>query len=122
MAIVGYLEGTDPLVLTKLAAKGMGTIPLSNGFDNHGRYINHLTSQDGISVVIGYLYKVLPTSVMTLTPRDLLFACLTNEIPVLLIAEKPDHKKARALLGDVADRVALVDPVDLYQAVLDTVS
>jgi hypothetical protein len=122
MAIVGYLEGTDPLVLTKLAAKGMGTIPLSNGFDNHGKYINHLTSQDGISVVIGYLYKVLPTSVMTLAPRDILFACLTHEIPVLLIAEKSDHKKARGLLGDVADRVQLVDPSDLYQAVLDIIS
>ncbi len=122
MAIVGYLEGTDPLVLTKLAAKGFGTVPLSNGFDNHGRYINHVTSQDGISVVIGYLHKVMPTSVMTLTPRDLLFACLTHDIPVLLIAEKSDHEAARRLLDEVADRVRLVDPADLYQAVLETIS
>ncbi len=122
MATVGYLEGTDPLVLTKLAAKGIGTIPISNGFDNHGKYINHLTKQDDISVVIGYLHKVLPTSVMTLTPRDLLFACLTHDIPVLLIAEKCDHEQARLVLGEVADQARLVDPSDLHQAVLETVS
>lgn len=122
MAIVGYLEGTDPLVLTKLAAKGIGTIPLSNGFDNHGKYINHLTNEDNVSVVIGYLHKVMPTSVMTLTPRDLLFACLTHEIPVLLIAEKSDHEEVKRLLGDIADRVRLVVPGGLYEAVLETVS
>jgi hypothetical protein len=122
VAIVGYPEGTDPLILTKLAARGFGTIPLSNGFDNHGKYINHLTIQDGISVVIGYLHKILPTPVTTLTPRDLLFAWLTHQIPVLLIAEKSDHEQARRLLDEVADRVRLVDPGHLYQAVLETIS
>jgi len=122
MAIVGYLEGTDPLVLTKLAARGIDTLPLSNGFDNHGKYVNHLTRQDGISVVIGYLHKVLPTPSVTLTPRDLLFACITHEIPVLLIAEKSDHAEARRVLAEVADRVQLVDPSDLYQVVLQTTS
>jgi hypothetical protein len=122
MAIVAYLEGTDPLVLTRLAVGGIGTIPVSNGFDDHGKYVNHITSADGVSVVIGYLHKILPTSVMTLTPRDLLFACVTLNIPVLLMAEKPDHKKAKELLGDVADHVRLVDPGELYEAVLDTVA
>jgi hypothetical protein len=122
MAIVGYLEGTDPLVLTKLAVGGIGTIPVSNGFDDHGKYVNHITTTDGVSVVIGYLHKILPTSVMTLTPRDLLFACVTLNIPVLLMAEKSDHKKAKELLGDVADHVRLVDPAELYEAVLETIA
>ncbi len=121
MAIVAYLEGTDPLVLTRLAVKGVGTIPVSNGFDNHGKYVNHLTSQDGVSLVIGYLHKVQPTSVMALTPQDLLFACVTHNIPVLLIAETSDHDEAKELLGAVADHVHLVDPQDLYEAILEIV-
>jgi hypothetical protein len=122
MAIVAYLEGTDPLILTRLAAGGIGTIPVSNGFDDHGKYVNHITSADGVSVVIGYLHKVLPTSVMTLTPRDLLFACVTLNIPVLLVADESDHQAAKKLLGDVADHVRLVDPAKLYEAVLETVA
>ncbi len=102
MATVGYLEGTDPRVLTKLAAKGIGTTPISNGFDSYGKYVNHLTSQDGISVVI--------------------FACLTHDVPVLLIAEESDHHEARELLGEVRDRVRLADPADLYAAVMETIS
>lgn len=122
MATVGYLEGTDSRVLTKLAAKGTGTTPISNGFDSHGKYVNHLTSQDGISVVIGYLHKVLPIPGTTVTPRDLLFACLTHDIPVLLIAQESNHHEARELLGEVRDRVRLVDPADLYAAVMETIS
>jgi hypothetical protein len=122
MATVAYLEGTDPLVLTRLAAGGIGTIPVSNGFDDHGKYVNHITTADGVSVVIGYLHKVIPTSVMTLTPRDLLFACVTLNIPVLLIAGKADHKKAKKLLGEMADHVRLVAPGELYEAVLETIA
>ena len=122
MAIVAYLEGTDPLVLTRLAAQGIGTVPVSNGFDDHGKYVNHLTSSDGVSVVIGYLHKVMPTSVVTLTPRDILSACVTQNIPVLLIAEKSDHAKARKLIGEAADHARLVDSAELYDAVLETIA
>lgn len=122
MTVVAYLEGTDPLVLTRLAAAGIGTIPVSNGFDDHGKYVNHITTSDGVSVVIGYLHKVMPTSVMTLTPRDILFACVRLNIPVLLIAEGSDHQKAKKLLGDVADYVRLVEPGELYEAVLEIIA
>ena len=122
MAIVAYLEGTDPLVLTRLATAGIGTIPVSNGFDDHGKYVNHITSDDGVSVVIGYLHKIMPTSVMTMTPRDILFACVTLNIPILLIAEKSDHAEASKLLGDVAEHVRLVDPGELHEAVLETIA
>jgi len=122
MPNVGYLEGTDPLVLTKLAARGIDTTPLSNGFDNHGKYVNHLSREDGISVVVGYLHKVMPTRGVSLSPSDLLFTCLTHEIPVLLLAEESDHEDARQVLGEVGDRVRLVDPSDLHQLVLQTIS
>ncbi len=122
MTTVGYFEGTDPVVLTRLAAKGIGTLPLSNGFDAHGKYVVHLTPQDGISVIVGYLHKVLPTNGVNVTPRDLLFACTTHNIPVLLIAETPFHDAARGRLGDVCDRVRLVDPAELYEAILGVAS
>jgi len=122
MATVGYLEGTDPLLLTRLAVQGIGTLPLSNGFDLHGKYINHLTRQDGVSVVVGYLHKVLPTPGMTITPHDLLFACMTHGIPVLLVAEKAAHEQACRLLGEAAGYVRLVDPAELYAAILEVIS
>ncbi len=122
MATIGYLEGTDPVVLTRLAAKGVGTLPLSNGFDTHGKYVVHLTPQDGVSVIVGYLHKVLPVNGVNVTPRDLLFACVTHEIPVLLIVEKQFHDSARGRLGEVCDRVKLVDPADLYEAILEVTS
>jgi hypothetical protein len=122
MTTVGYLEGTDPLILTKLAAKGIDTTPIANGFDNHGKYINHLSSDDGIAVVIGYLHKVMPTPEMTLTPGDLLFACFRHEIPVLLMVESSDHEGAAELLGEARDRVRLVDPADIYEAVLKIIA
>jgi len=122
MATVGYLEGTDPLILTRLAAAGIGTLPLSNGFDMHGRYVNHLTKQDGVTAVVGYLHKVLPYNGAPVTPRDLLFACLTHDITVLLIVGRAEQEAARKLLGEVRDRVQLVDPADLYAAILQAVA
>ena len=122
MATVGYFEGTDPVVLTRLAAKGIGTLPLSNGFDVHGKYINHLTRQDGVTVVVGYLHKVMPTNGIAVSPRDLLFACITNDIPVVLIAESAFHPDARDRLGEVRDRVRLADPAELHATLLEMIS
>jgi len=122
MATVGYFEGTDPIVLTRLAAKGTGTLPVSNGFDLHGKYVVHLTPQDGVSVVVGYLHKVLPANGIAVAPRDLLFACTSHEIPVILVAEKSFHDAARDRLGEMQGRVKLVDPADLYEAILAVIS
>jgi len=122
MATVGYLEGTDPITLTRLAAKGIGTLPLSNGFDMHGKYVVHLTPSDGVSVVVGYLHKVLPANGIAVAPRDLLFACTSHEIPVILVAEKAFHDTARDRLGEMQGRVKLVDPADLHAAILAVIS
>ena len=122
MATVGYLEGTDPVTLTRLAAKGIGTLPLSNGFDMHGKYVVHLTPSDGVSVVVGYLHKVLPANGIAVAPRDLLFACISHEIPVVLVAEKSFHDAARDRLGEMQGRVKLVDPADLHEAILAVIS
>jgi len=122
MATVGYFEGTDPVVLTRLVAKGIGTLPLNNGMDMHGKYVSHIGRQDHVSIVVGYLHKVVPTSGVSLSPRDLLFSCLTNDIPVVLVAEKAFQEAAREQLGEVRDRVKLVDPANLYEVILQATS
>lgn len=119
MAIVGYLEGTDPMVLTKLNLRGIGTTPLGNGFDGHGKYVGHLTRNDGVSVVVGYIHKVLPTGVNNVTPVDFLNGCHVSDIPVLLLAPEDDHEAARELLGEAADWVALVRQDELFEEALN---
>ncbi len=118
MTTAGYLEGADPLTLTRLNLQGIGTLPLGNGFDGHGKYIGHLTKADGIRVVISYLHKILPTGELKVAPRDFLFACNTHGIDVLLVVPEEGHAKANELLGEIAEWVTLVAPEKLYDEVV----
>jgi len=110
MAIVGYMEGTDPALLTKIAAAGVETLPLGNGWDNHGLNITYINAGDGIDVVIGYFHKFSPMSGVSITPDDMLKSCVVNKIKVLVIAEKADHDKVKKLLGESGKNVDLIDP------------
>lgn len=118
MGTVGYMEGTDPLILTRLNLEGIGTLPLGNGFDGHGKYVGHLTRQDDVSLVITYLHKVLPTVDMTIDAKDFLVACRTHKIPVLVIAPADKHDRAREMLGDIASHVTMVAPDEVYERAL----
>ena len=95
MATVGYLEGTDPLVLTRLAVRGVGTLPVSNGFDNHGKFITSISERDNVDVVIGYLHKVTRTQRQGFYPHDLLQPCLDRGIAVVIVVPEEDHVAAR---------------------------
>ena len=119
MAIVGYLEGTSSLILTDISLAGFSTLPLGNGFDGHGKYVAHISPQDNICLVVGYLHKLLPTPDMHLQPADFLFACRTHSIPVLVIAPRDRHDKARELLGDAAEFVTLVGREEVLGKVLE---
>ncbi len=114
MKTVGYLEGTDALFLTKLVANGIDTLPLGNGADNHGKYIGLLTKSDNISLVIGYLHKVIPISERTIAPKDMLYACKLHKLQVMLIAPAEIHPDAKRLLKEAAGDVMLVDPKNLW--------
>jgi hypothetical protein len=113
MKTVGYMEGTDPILLTELAVYGIGILPLSNGADGHGKYIVHLTAVDEIALVIGYLHKFMPTARMNIKVSDMLFACKTHNIPVLAIVPRDFHTQAKEQLGDCSRDMQLVDPADL---------
>ena len=117
MARVGYFEGTDPLLLTKLAAEGVETLPVANTWDGHGKYVNHL-SKGEVNVVVGYLHKVIPaesvrTSSLSLMIDNMLSACKVNDIPVLLIVPATLQDKAKKILGDIGQNVHIVALEDL---------
>jgi hypothetical protein len=115
LKIVGYMEGTDPNFLTEISAKGVVVIPLSNGADNHGRFIGHLTKRDKVSMVVGYFHKVIPPVEFHLTPQDILHACLTHKIPVVLVAPENIQKNCRKILGKLSKSVTIVDPSKLLK-------
>jgi hypothetical protein len=117
MSRVGYFEGTDPLLLTTLAAEGIETLPVANTWDAHGKYVNHL-SKGEVNVVVGYLHKVIPaeslrTSALSLMVDSMLSACRAHDIPVLLIVPAPLRDKAKNILGDVGPNVHIVAPEQL---------
>jgi hypothetical protein len=114
---IGYFEGTDPLLLATLAAEGVETLPIANTWDGHGKPVNHL-SKGEVDVVVGYLHKVIPaeqgrTAMFELMLNNMLVACKTHNIPVLLIAPSRLREKAQKLLGDVGSNVHVVSPEEL---------
>jgi len=119
---IGYLEGTDPLVLANLSIAGHSTIPLGNGYDNHGKFIGHLTKDDNVSLVVGYFHKVLPARDMPMTIKDMLSSCVKLNIPMLLICGREYYGEAKELLGDLAERVRLTAPEKLEEVIRNMLS
>ncbi len=118
MVTIGYMAGTDPRLLTKLAAAGAETLPLGNGWDAHGQYIAYINVGDGIDGVVGYFHKFIPTKASNLTPADLLKSCKICGLKIFVIAEKADYDKVANALGDVAEDVTLVDPGEVQDVLM----
>ncbi|MFP4588467.1 MAG: hypothetical protein ACLFO3_00665 [Candidatus Acetothermia bacterium] len=123
MALIGYMEGTNPDLLSTLCAQGHETLPLGNGADGHGKYIAHLTAADGVSAVIAYLHKLTPVSGMEhISIDDRLFACRMHDIPVLLVVPEEFKSQAREKLEkETQEYVDLVSPGELQDEVLKVV-
>jgi hypothetical protein len=118
MVRIGYMGGTDSLLLNKITVAGMETIPVGNGWDNHGLYIGHINAGDGFNAIVGYLHKFLPAQDSTLTPVDLLKPCKILGIPVFVIVEDIVQEKAKNLLGDVGPNVKLIDPRNITDEIM----
>jgi hypothetical protein len=121
MATIGYMEGTDPVVLTRLAVRGVGTLPVSNGTDNHGKFMTTISERDGIDLVVGYLHKIMRTAHQGFLTKDLLQACLDRHIPVLIVVPEAEQADARRVLGPVSESIVLVDPGALYDEIASRV-
>ncbi len=121
MGIIGYFEGTDPVVLSKLTAQGIQTLPLSNGMDNHGKDINLVTKDDGLSVVVGYLHKVAPVAGIELSIEDVLQNCRVHSIPVYIIISPGDEVLAEKLMSDFVTYVQFTTSEMLFGKVMSIV-
>ncbi|UCE27182.1 MAG: hypothetical protein JSW52_00030 [Candidatus Coatesbacteria bacterium] len=118
MVTIGYMEGTDSALLSKLAAAGIETTPISSTGDNHGKHIADLSASDGIDAVVGYFHKFVPGKESNLTPAALIKNCVENGIRVFVIARRADHPIVSKALGDTAADVTLVRPREIEKAIL----
>jgi hypothetical protein len=122
---VGYFEGTDSTLLTALVCDGIDTIPVSNGYDNHGSDVRLINDQNRYDLLVGYLHKVYAPETHVDTNfkfQDVTHLCRTYSIPLLL--EVPDalKSKAQALLDDPPDVVRFVDPSEILDVAREILS
>ena len=118
MKTVGYMEGTNPEVLTTLLIKGYETIPLSNSWDNHGKYVAHITRNDNLALVVGWLHKFIPIN-KELGIEDALSPFRIYDIPIVFMVPKSMHKQANEVLADKDVRYKLTDPSEITNAVFN---
>jgi hypothetical protein len=64
-------------------------------------------------VVIGYLHKVIAPLTAEISTRDILHACITYDIPVLLACPEALQGAASKILGELGANVQLVDPAEM---------
>lgn len=117
MKIVGYMEGTKPEVLTNLLLDGYETLPLSNGWDNHGKYIAHINRNDGIALVVGYLHKFIPVA-KEFSFADLLSSLKVYKIPVVFIVPEAKQDKAKKLVAAKGIKYSFADPSEVTKVVM----
>ena len=112
--IVGYFDGTDSALLTDLVCDGYDTLPISNGFDNHGMHVRIINNENRVDVLVGYVHKIYSPEGSTppgaVTYQDVFHVCRTFDIPLVLEVDADLHDKARALSVDAPPSVLFVDP------------
>jgi len=111
---VGYLAGTDPLTLSHFAALGYDTVPLSNGWDNHGKYIGLLSRQDNVALVVAYLHKLIAPKEMKARPSDFLKSCALHRIPVLVVSPDKVMARAKKKLAGSGAKLIMVTPDTMF--------
>ncbi len=118
---VGYFEGTDSALLTDLVCDGYDTVPISNGFDNHGMHVRIINNENRMDVLVGYVHKIYASDddVQTgaVTYQDVFHVCRTFEIPLILCVHEGLQDKARQLFKDIPDVVEFVDPDDVLERI-----
>jgi hypothetical protein len=119
--IIGYFEGTDAALLTDLVIDGYDTLPISNGFDNHGMHVRIINNENKVDILIGYLHKIYSpeghTPPGSVTYQDVFHVCRTFEVPLILEVDADLHDKARAMMVDTPPCVKYVDPSDTLKTV-----
>lgn len=121
--VVGYFEGTDSTLLTDLVCDGYDTVPISNGFDNHGMHVRIINNENRIDALIGYVHKVYApedgVSTGGVTYQDIFHVVGNFNIPLILEVHNGLQETARALFDNVPDVVQFVDPKDMLATIRD---
>ena len=96
---------------------GYETIPLSNGWDNHGKYIAHINRNDDISVVIGYIHKFIPLK-KEFGIGDMLSSLKIYKVPVIFVVPEKNQAKAKKLLANKGVKYFFADPSEITEVAL----
>jgi CBS domain-containing protein len=118
---VGYLSGTDSATLSQLAASGVNTLPFSNGWDNHGKYIGMVTVSDNLGAIVGYFHKlVAPPEAQTPT-SSFLDGARIHKIPVVVVCPANVMTQAKKILGASGKKLHWATPDQVYHQVMELV-
>jgi hypothetical protein len=118
MKIVGYMEGTNPELLTNLMLEGFETLPLSNGWDNHGKYIAHVNRTDNLSLVVGYVHKFIPVAKELAKEEEILSSLKVYKIPTVFIVPSAKHAKTKKILSRKGLKYKLADPAEVSKVIM----
>lgn len=116
---VGYFDGTDSRLLTYLICHGYDTIPISNGYDGHGRYVRRINENNRFDLLIGYLHKVWSPKEAETHYQDIVHICRAFRMPLLLEVPRELQDRARALLEEMPDEVRFADPSEILEVALE---
>lgn len=118
MKVVGYMEGTNSELLTNLMLEGYETLPLANGWDNHGKYIAHVNKTDNLILVVGYLHKFIPVAKEFKIGDEILSSLKAYKIPVVFVVPKAKQAKANNFLRGRGLKYEFADPGNLTATVI----
>jgi hypothetical protein len=116
---VGYFEGTDSRLLTRLIMSGFDTLPLSNGSDHHGKSVTLINNQNKYDLLIGYLHKIAAAEDDAIQTHHIFHICKTYGIPLLLEVPERLQDAARRVIADAPPIVELLDPADTLDRALE---
>ncbi|MEE9555587.1 MAG: hypothetical protein V3W18_14970 [candidate division Zixibacteria bacterium] len=118
MKVVGYMEGTNSELLTNLMLEGYETLPLANGWDNHGKYIAHVNKTDNLNLVVGYLHKFIPVAKEFKIGDEILSSLKAYRVPVIFIVPRAKQAKAKKYLKGKGMKYEFADPGNLTSNVM----
>ncbi len=118
MKVVGYMEGTNSELLTNLMLEGYETLPLANGWDNHGKYIAHVNKTDNLILVVGYLHKFIPVAKEFKIGDEILSSLRAYKIPVVFVVPKAKQVEAKRYLKGKVIKYEFADPGNLTATVI----
>ena len=119
---IGYFEGTDSILLTSLVCAGYDTLPISNGYDNHGTHVRLINDENRYDLLIGYVHKIFAPDERSGTApsyQDIFHLCRVYEIPLLLEVPADLQERADGLLEGRPDIVRFVDPAETLDVALE---